>query len=217
MNKYHKILNVFKRQDEKPFKLIMWQWSHELFEYLAECLWDVTEKVDGTNIRIMWNPDALIEDPPFDRPKLLFGGKTDKAQIPPHLLEKLSETFSEEKFEEHFPETSMCMYGEGFGYKIQKGGKYLKDTVDFCCFDVNINGVWLDRKDVQEISQTMGVGYAPEIGTMTLREAIGLVVSQQLKSAWGDFLPEGVIARPNIELQNKIGRRIICKIKHEDF
>ena len=220
MQKYHKILNVFKRQDEKPHKLIMWQWTHPLFEYLAECEWDITEKVDGTNIRIMWNPLMEMKSPFSDEApynKLLFGGKTDKAHLPPHLFAKLSETFTEEKFEELYPETSMCIYGEGFGIKIQGGGKYIKDDVDFCAFDVNIGGIWLDRPDVHEIAQNFGVPYAPEIGVMPLKEAIGMIVGQQLKSAWGDFLPEGVVARPKIEIKNKIGRRTICKIKHGDF
>ena len=219
MHKYHKILNVFKRQEEKPFKLIMWQWTHPLFEYLADCEWDLTEKVDGTNIRIMWNP-SMEERGPFEEApdsKLLFGGKTDKAQLQPHLFTKLGELFTEEQFEKLYPETPMCIYGEGYGVKIQKGGKYIEDDVDFCAFDVMINNTWLDRVHVHEIAQNLGVIYAPEIGKTTLKEAVAMVIAQQLKSAWGDFIPEGIVARPTIELQNKIGRRVICKIKHEDF
>lgn len=37
------------------------------------------------------------------------------------------------------------------------------------------------------------------------------------KSQWGDFIAEGIVARPMTELKNRNGSRIITKIKHKDF
>ena len=43
--------------------------------------WRVDEKIDGTNIRIFFNQ---TEDGVDDR--VIFGGRTDAAQLPTHLL-----------------------------------------------------------------------------------------------------------------------------------
>lgn len=36
-------------------------------------------------------------------------------------------------------------------------------------------------------------------------------------SIWGDFIAEGIVARPAVELKTRNGHRIITKIKHKDF
>ena len=41
--------------------------------------------------------------------------------------------------------------------------------------------------------------------------------SQGFKSQWGDFMAEGIVARPAQELRTRDGHRIITKIKHKDF
>jgi hypothetical protein len=38
-----------------------------------------------------------------------------------------------------------------------------------------------------------------------------------MKSLWGDFESEGIVARPKVELQTRGGRRIITKIKTVDY
>jgi hypothetical protein len=38
-----------------------------------------------------------------------------------------------------------------------------------------------------------------------------------LKSQWGDFEAEGIVARPKVDLFDRGGNRIICKIKGKDF
>jgi hypothetical protein len=37
------------------------------------------------------------------------------------------------------------------------------------------------------------------------------------KSQWGDFIAEGIVARPVVELKSRNGDRIITKIKYKDF
>jgi len=51
MKEYHKIETLLDR-DEK-FKVIQGKWRLPEFEYLQDNQWMFTEKVDGTNIRIM--------------------------------------------------------------------------------------------------------------------------------------------------------------------
>lgn len=43
------------------------------------------------------------------------------------------------------------------------------------------------------------------------------LVKNGLFSQWGNFLAEGIVARPAIELTANTGDRIITKIKHRDF
>src|SRR5208283_5805730 len=121
---YYKIDSIFKCDpDTKMF--IEGSFSIPEFEYIFDNLWVATEKIDGTNIRVTFNKDAQLNsldlNPSmlsFDSVKSIrFGGKTDKAQIPPYLSAKLQELFPLEKFEQF--DNGMTLYGEGFGEKIQ--------------------------------------------------------------------------------------------------
>ena len=110
MKEYHKIQTVFKRDPKNRNKtLLEGQFSTPEFEYLKDNTWVFTEKVDGTNIRIMW-----------DGKNITFGGRTDNAQIPATLYERLSNMFAEGF--EGIIDGPACLYGEGYGAKIQKGG-----------------------------------------------------------------------------------------------
>ncbi len=83
MREYHKIQTVFKRNPETKFKtLLEGEYSLPELEYLKDNIWVFTEKVDGTNIRIMYDGKTIV-----------FGGKTDNAQIPSFLITALQEMF----------------------------------------------------------------------------------------------------------------------------
>ncbi len=219
MKEYAKIQSVYKR-DEKTHKFIEGNWSLPEFEYLKDNIWVWTEKVDGTNIRVMGHPERLHDlGSQGSHASVKFGGKTDNAQIPTFLLEKLQQTFTSEKMKEVFGETEVCLYGEGYGARIQKGGKYIPDGVDFTLIDVLIEGWWLRRDDIEGIAQKLGIKIVPVIAEGTLEDAIRLVKSQTLLSKFGsqDFLMEGLVLKPKIELRNRQGNRIITKLKHKDF
>jgi len=204
MEEYHKIETLLNR-DKTTFGVIEGEWRLPEFEYLKDNQWEFTEKVDGTNIRVMWNGQAL-----------LWGGKTDNAQIPTFLLSRLQELFPPTKFVGIFPDP-ICLYGEGYGAKIQKGGgNYKSDGVDFILFDVKIGEWWLKREDVTGIASKLGVKVVPAVGYGTLTEAISKV-KNGLNSQWGNFSAEGIVARPLTELQTRSGHRIIGKIKTRDF
>jgi len=209
MNKYHKIQTVLKRDPKTKFKtLIEGDFALPEFEYLKDNEWVFTEKVDGTNIRVIWNH----EDKTF-----LLGGKTDRAEIPRFLLIQLQDIFFVQRFEQLFAETSFCLYGEGYGAKIQKGGgQYISDGVSFVLFDVKIDNWWLQRKDIEDIAFKLNIDVVPIIGRGKLKEMIN-TANIGFESYWGDFLAEGIVARPAIELKSRNGSRIITKIKHKDF
>lgn len=203
VSEYHKIQTMFKR-DEKSKRIIEGDWTLPEFEYLAGNQWDFTEKVDGTNIRIIWDGEAVA-----------FGGRTDKAQIPAPLVAALIEMFPAEKLKAQF-DGPVVLYGEGYGAKIQKGGGNYRADQSFVLFDVRVGGWWLQRLDVHDVGYRLEVEVVPSIARGTLANAIKMV-RDGLRSQWGAFDAEGIVARPVIELVARSGHRIITKIKTRDF
>lgn len=206
MKKYHKIKTLFKRDPQTNRKtLIDGDFAIPEFEYLQDNEWVFTEKIDGTNIRVFW-----------DMEKLRFGGRTDNAQIPTFLYDKLTDLFNDDLFREKFT-CPVCLYGEGYGAKIQKRGcNYIPDGVSFILFDVFIGECWLRRESVEEIADGMGLKIVPIIGRGNLHELVD-IVSVGFNSEWGDFQAEGIVARPSTELKARDGSRIITKLKCKDF
>jgi ATP-dependent RNA circularization protein (DNA/RNA ligase family) len=208
MNEYHKINSIFMRDMDKPGSpFIAGKYAAAEIEYLKNNQWEWTEKVDGTNIRIMYVGGAVS-----------FGGKTDRAEIPAHLLKRLTEIFNNDNMKQAFGETDVCLYGEGFGYKIQGkvGIDYLKDKVDFYLFDIKIGNWWLKREDVAGIAEKLGLLAPVVVGYGTIDEAIE-VVKRGFKSAFGTADAEGLVLRPTVELLSRGGERIITKVKARDF
>jgi len=206
MKEYHKIQSIFKR-DEKTHKFIDGNYSIPEFEYLQNNQWEMTEKIDGTNIRIGWIPEVGIN----------IGGRTDNAQIPPFLQTRLHEMFSPLLMQSVFPETSVILFGEGYGARIQKGGgNYIPNGCDFILFDVLIGDWWLQRKDVVDIASRLRINVVPVIGYGTIRDAIKITCAG-MKSTFGDFIAEGLVLKPVVPLFARGGARIITKVKHRDF
>ena len=212
MNTYHKIQSLYKRDPETNYKtLLEGEYSLPEFEYLKDNIWEYSEKVDGTNVRTMFDGEAIK-----------FGGKTDKAQMQVSLLNALNDMFLPkiDTFKEMFPglaeeDVNVCLYGEGYGPKINKGGKYRKDH-SFVLFDVKVGSWWLKRDDVEGIAKNLGIDVVPIIGKGTL-DIMAEMVRKGFLSQWGDFVAEGIVARPEVELKARNGGRIITKLKHKDF
>lgn len=207
MNEYHKIQTVFKRDPANNLKtLLEGQYSLPAFDYLKSNQWVFTEKVDGTNIRVMFREGAVS-----------FGGKTDDAQIPAPLVARLRSVFDPlvDKMREAFPDGA-CLYGEGYGAKIQKGGGNYGPSQDFVLFDVRVGTWWLERHNVEDVATKLGLRIVPSIGEGTLMEMVE-AARGGIKSTWGAFLAEGIVARPKVELSTRNGERIITKIKTKDF
>jgi len=214
MIKYPSIKTVFKRNPDNNYKtLLMGEYAMPEFEYLKDNLWDFTEKVDGMNIRVMYdfNPLGYF---------VSFRGRTDRAELPGDLVERLEELFPISKFTNIWPlneeeDNSLCLYGEGFGAGIQKGGKY-SDHKDFVLFDVKAGGFWLRREDVIDVASKLEISCVPGLGKGNLSKLIDLVKSH-LPSHWGDFEMEGIVARPMVELFDRFDNRVITKLKAKDF
>lgn len=209
MREYHKIETLFER-DEKTKKLIMGKFRNPTIEYLKDNIWTFTEKVDGTNIRVLWNGHNVE-----------FGGRTDNAQIPAPLINKLNELFGGETnaqmFEQKFGETQVELFGEGYGAKIQNGGLY-RDDVDFILFDVLIGENYQPRESVEEIAKYFGVDIVPIVLEGTLQEGVDYVLNNRKSLiAKNGAEIEGLVGRTKIETCDRTGKRNIIKIKYRDF
>lgn len=204
MTEYQKIQTVYKRDMESKHKtLLEWQWSLPEFEMLANLPWEWTEKIDGTNIRVIWKNG-----------KLEFRGKTDNAQMPGPLDRALHALFDDNAALRSLGD-DVLIYGEGYGAGIQRGGCYRPDS-SLIIFDVVIGGYWLRRADVYDVAQKLGVPSVAVIGHGPLADAIA-AVRGGLQSAIATCQAEGLVMRPPVDLWNRRGERIIAKIKHRDF
>lgn len=214
---YHKIQTVFKRDMENnPRALLEGEWTLPEFEFLANNTWQFTEKVDGTNIRVYYTYNNIIDQSFVD-----FQGRTNAAQIPAKLFQTLNSKFTVEKIKNIFTHKCIVLYGEGYGSGIQKAGKLYNPNQDFVLFDVLVyssdnNPIYLRREDVEDVANQLKIDVVPIIGEGTLYDAIDLVKSG-FNSTWGDFKAEGIVARPKVEMFDRMGNRIITKIKCRDF
>lgn len=247
MQEYDKINTIYKR-DPKTKKLLVGDWSTPEFEYLQNNRWEFTEKVDGTNIRVHFSRYE-------DSIDVTYGGRTDKAQIPPPLQFALHMMFGRASHPGNRGKVDrlndighmmvdhdineMTFYGEGYGPKIQSGEKYA-DAPKFVLFDVKVGPYWLESDNVYTLATTLDIPLVPVIGYGTLSDAIALVTCEQrgrrvvqwnaedevyekmtipekFTSTWGDFEAEGIVARPEVQMFDRKGNRIITKIKVRDF
>ena len=208
MKQYEKIETVFCRDTNGTKRLILNDFRNPTIAYLKDNMWAFTEKIDGTNIRIHW-----------DGHNVEFGGRTDRAQIPGHLLSKLNEMFmtteAEELFEQTWGDKDVILFGEGYGPKIQNGGEY-RSNVSFILFDVLVGNNYQEREWVEKTAQMFNIDVVPIVLTGTIQDGIDYVMKHP-RSTMGTAMMEGVVGRPMIELRDRRGERVIVKIKWEDF
>lgn len=209
MTTYNKIETIYNRDTEGSKKLIEGSFRNETVEFLKDITWQFTEKIDGTNIRIMW-----------DGHKIAYGGRTERAAIPAHLMNKLIELFGNEEteqlFEQIFGEKEVILFGEGYGVKIQGCGGLYRSDVSFILFDVMINGNYQSREMVECAAKQFNLEIVPIIFEGKLEEGVEYVKSKPM-STIGTAPMEGLVARPKVEIQDRCGNRMIVKIKVKDF
>ena len=209
MQEYNKIEVLYERDVDGSKKLIEGKFRNRTVEYLAYNEWEFTEKIDGTNIRVYW-----------DGHKITFGGRTDRASIPSHLVNKLNELFlneeTEQLFEQKFGEKEVILFGEGYGAKIQAVGSDYRSDVGFILFDVLVDGTYLSRDSIEGIATAFNLEIVPIIMRGTIQDAVDYVKTQP-NSTIGKAKMEGLVGKPTIELKDRLGNRLIVKIKCRDF
>ena len=205
---FPKIETLFER-DKSTFVVDPSKLKASVFGTIRE--WDVTEKIDGTNIRVMLSEAGDVS----------FGGRTNAAQIPGDLVQHLVRTFQQDRLKSALwidgAPTEAILYGEGYGPGIQKGGGLYRADKSFILFDVLIGGKWwLDHDAVTDVAQKLGIDSVPYLGRMTL-DVIVELVRVPFPSKLGTAMAEGVVARPIETLFDKRMSRVILKLKTRDF
>lgn len=114
---------------------------------------------------------------------------------------------------------TIVLYGEGYGEKIQSGGRYVRGGADFILFDIRVGDWWLLRDKVESIADALGIKAVPFMGYMTIPEAIEYVRRGFTSQIAADpTLPaEGLVLKTPMGLLDRTGHRIVAKVKTVDF
>jgi hypothetical protein len=220
---YPKINSLWKREEwylEKGKKnnrdyqagkqsFIVGEYSSPEFGVIKK--WQVEEKIDGTNIRVM-----------ISKIETSFGGRTDEASLPANLYKYLSQTFDwnirELLFKAMPMATQIVLFGEGYGPKIQNGGNY-RDEVGFILFDCWGGSRWSTRQELKKLATLLNLPTPYDYGLMTEEEIIQLVKSKpESRNAIRPMPIEGVICRSEpLMISNLDNRPVMWKLKCKEF
>jgi hypothetical protein len=261
MIKYPKIDTLYKREftERDPVtgeirylkqpkggknKLIIGDYAVPEFESIK--YWTVTEKLDGTNIRIEYISEEILSVCEgmvtcVRKGRVEFGGRTDNASIPATLVRYLTEVFTAEKMEAVFPSAKhVILFGEGVGGKINlpEGEKVSPYGVGcgFVLFDAIIDGWWLEQDKIRQIAKDLSIKSVPlleycfpgekvgDISTMAstfiwTKEQIEEFIKTKPKSLRYHHNIEGVVARswPQMFFRDRDKGPIMFKLKVRDY
>lgn len=200
--------------------------------------WLVLEKVDGMNIRVIFQAGNGAA------PTLRFAGRTDRANLPGDLVEFLQEKFTIDRMIKTFGHThdegdmnafgepvkvwhvpeSVVLFGEGFGPGIQKAGQAYADITGgekrFILFDALVDGRWwLSFDNVVDVAQKLFVPHVPVLMRDADLDTVDWLVRNRrsrLQLDGGEHV-EGVIARTDPYLFDARGNRVMFKHKVRDL
>jgi hypothetical protein len=210
MNEYEKINTLWKRDMEHKGIIIPFDFSKPEFELVNN--YEFTEKIDGQCVTVV-----------FSKNDVKIYGKNEKTefnkahdQLLSYINNKLSNELCTSVFDLTKADT-IILYGEGYGIKIQKGGKY-RDDQSFILFDIMIDGIWLESDKVTEYAAALGLERVPIVGHGTWGDAVDFVLKRpdSVIGKAGTKM-EGIVCRSNPLVLDRFGRRIIFKLKLEDY
>ena len=216
MLEYPKIETLYNR-NEKTHSVIPGQLRLAEFDNIHR--WQITEKIDGTNIRVGLSANGQV----------ICNGRTDNAQLPGPLLSYLQATFTAEKLAAVFntdDQGEVLLFGEGYGPKIQKGGIYRRDMA-FRLFDVRVGPWWLEPDAIADVAAKLNIMTVPFLGEIDVLPQTGddlktllgnngnSTVALQDQGSGGRA--EGIVARTAPLLLTRRGERLMWKLKFRDF
>lgn len=181
------------------------------FVDLKYVAWKWYEKIDGTNIRVIW-----------DGYQVTLGGRTENAQIPVTLSNYLTEKFTEELFEEKFGKKKVVFFGEGTSPGIQSSGNYSSEPLLYL-FDVVVEDYdhpcgwwWLREGNITHIGEFFHAVVAPKLVATTIEHATKIVQKGVLSNyGHGEFYAEGLVGK--LPYLGRDGHRLMTKLKRKDL
>lgn len=226
MDKYPSIETVFLR-DPATHKLLFGEVREPEVGCVAE--WTLSEKIDGTNMRVI--VDALgIE----------VKGRTDAAQLKPALVEHIKSLFDHEIIVDYFAqqlgpskvlhdEWAVTFYGEGYGPGIGPNGKFYTPKYGFRCFDLKYGHTrWADDSAMRDTCRELKVPVVPELGYINhyeipetpeeLRTILPYSAVARAENPDGPgYAGEGIVAKPHKVLLNAFGGRVMWKLTFREW
>ena len=115
-----------------------------------------------------------------------------------------------------FDNSILRIYGEYAGSGIQKGIDY--GDKDFYCFDISVDGIYLDLKDVRNLCWDFDIKTTPFITLANLEDSLAWsneFDSLVLKKL--DNVCEGIVISPARPIFLRNGDRVILKSKNEKY
>lgn len=246
-NTYQKINTIFMRDEKNvimPYDSFIkpeFEYLREL-KWRAEEKIDGTNLRIEVKKELVVSETSVVPEASGVKFTVRIAGKTDNAQIPKNLIKHMKEKYPDEKvlsalgLKEFIPieewETEhnwltydqipdlYTIYGEGYGEGIQSGGWYINRGNGFIVFDVKVNELYLKTDARDEIANKLGAPVVPFMGYFTLDEAVEFV-RKGFRSRVAENpevkMAEGLVLRTDIGLKDRMGERLIVKIKYEDF
>lgn len=205
--KFPKMFTLWRKDEDSNWTIVEGDFAKQEFKSVQD--WIVTEKVDGTNIRVYWHfKDELVE----------FRGRTDDAVIPVPLLAYLEKIFSVDLFKGISPEADIVLFGEGYGPKIQAKGHLYRDDPSFILFDAVIGGWWLNYDKVVALAEDLGIDVVPCFGIMNIEQITSFVRSKKRSLvAFKDVEMEGVVAKSYPLMLFRNGDPVMFKLRVADY
>lgn len=226
MIEYPKIETLYNRSTTGDKSLIVGDYRNPTIGMLAKFpIWNAYEKLDGTNVSIVW-----------DGHKMRLHGRTDSSDLPKPIVEyfetKFNDSDTEELLEQLFGNKPYVFFFEAIGNKIQACGKFYGDSPRFVLLDVynmsnnswwsygNASDVIPNQFTINSMAKALNVECKQIVMKGSLDDFINYVQTIPLSTFTredGPAIPiEGIVAVPDIELKDSNGERIIVKIKGRD-
>lgn len=200
---YQKIPNLYEfDQERKKYNTLVYS-THEI-DYLRKLQWLCTEKVDGMNIRVIW-----------DGYDISFAGRKETSKLPNYVQSLLKETFDDNMktlIEQMFKEKEVIFFMECYGGRVQKGAYNINEE-RLIGFDINVDGKYLDRYDAFAIFHELELDVIPVVSVCDIHAASLIVMSGCASNLDETSGMEGLVCTPNVPLNDNNGNRIIVKIK----
>lgn len=207
MKEYQKIETLFKFNAETK-RFNYGDFYNENVRLLKDNMWLFTEKINGINFRIHWNGHELS-----------YAGRTDKATFSKEQIEFITANLVNETietiFEQKFQEKVVTVYGELYGVGINDGGLYV-DGLGFKVFDIEIEDIFLEYNNMISLAAELNYDFVLIAVIGTINSAIEFVKTHD-KSLFSSATLEGVVGKPYGDFRDRLGKRIVVKIKKRDL
>ena len=123
-------------------------------------------------------------------------------------------------------DSTVILFGEGYGAKIQNGGAYRQDA-SFRLFDVRVGDWWLEPENIADVAQKLNISTVPVFGEIDFLPKSATDLFTILKNEGRSTVAledggtgchaEGLVARTCPLLLTRRRDRLMWKLKFRDF